>query len=94
MLNAIYGIQGSYGSLPRPVMEACVKMSYEIESNPDRFMRFTYPPLLKEVRTKVAAVVGADADECVIVTNTTHGINTVLRNFEWNEGDVIVKSKI
>ena len=33
---------------------------------------------------------GAASDELVVVPDATHGINTVLRNFEWKEGDVIV----
>ncbi|KAL5526017.1 hypothetical protein ACEPAG_7355 [Sanghuangporus baumii] len=82
---------GSYGSLPLPVLTACEKMSREIEANSDRFMRSTYIPILRDVRARVAALVGADTDECVIVPNATHGINTVLRNLNWNEGDTIVK---
>ncbi|KAL5503896.1 hypothetical protein ACEPAH_7967 [Sanghuangporus vaninii] len=81
---------GSYGSLPLPVLTACEKMTREIESNPDRFMRSTYIPILHDVRARIAALVGADTDECVIVPNATHGINTVLRNFALNEGDIVV----
>ncbi|OCB85273.1 PLP-dependent transferase [Sanghuangporus baumii] len=83
-------IQGSYGSLPLPVLTACEKMTREIEANPDRFMRSTYIPILRDVHARVAALVGADTDECVIVPNATHGVNTVLRNFALNEGDIVV----
>jgi selenocysteine lyase/cysteine desulfurase len=41
----------------------------------------------------VAKLIGAETDECVLVNNTSHGIATVLRNFEWNEGDIIIGSK-
>ncbi|KAL5526804.1 hypothetical protein ACEPAF_8529 [Sanghuangporus sanghuang] len=85
---------GSYGSLPLPVLATCEKMTREIEANPDRFMRSTYIPILRDVRARIAALVGADTDECVIVPNATHGINTVLRNLDWNEGDIIVKSDV
>ncbi|THH11024.1 hypothetical protein EW145_g930 [Phellinidium pouzarii] len=84
---------GSYGSLPLPVLEACERLSREIEANPDRYMRSTYLSPLKTVRARVAKLVNAEIDECVIVPNATHGVNTVLRNFDWNQGDVIVKSK-
>ena len=33
---------------------------------------------------------GADADEVVLVPNATHALNTVMRNFEWRKGDVII----
>lgn len=34
-----------------------------------------------------------DTDECVLVNNTLHGISTILRNFEWHEGDIIIGSR-
>lgn len=74
-------------------MVACEKLSYEVEANPDRYMRITYTPLLNAVRARLAELVGAETDECVMVTNATHGVNTVLRNLEWKEGDVIVGSE-
>nr|AUN37957.1 L-cysteine desulfhydrase 1 [Ganoderma lucidum] len=38
----------------------------------------------------VAKLIGAEADEVVLVPNATHALNTVLRNFEWRDGDVLV----
>lgn len=84
---------GSYGSIPLPVMEACQKLSYEIEANPDRFMRISYSPLLNDIRKRVAQLLGADTDECVIVPNATHGLNTILRNLDWKKEDVIIGSE-
>ncbi|KAG2065749.1 PLP-dependent transferase [Suillus decipiens] len=45
-----------------------------------------------EARTRVAKLIGADTDECVLVNNTLHGINTIIRNFEWHEGDIIIET--
>ncbi|KAF8204459.1 pyridoxal phosphate-dependent transferase [Mycena galopus ATCC 62051] len=81
---------GSYGSLPLPVMEACKVMDSEAESNPDRWIRFTYSPRLTDVRQRIAALIGAKAEECVLVPNASHGISTVLRNIEWQKDDIIV----
>ena len=75
------------------MLEQCEKLSREIEANPDRYMRSTFMPLLVAVRTRVADLIGAQADECVLVPNTTHCVNTVLRNLEWHEDDIIVKSE-
>ncbi|KAI5119002.1 hypothetical protein M0805_004412 [Coniferiporia weirii] len=85
---------GSYGSLPLPVLEACERISREIEANPDRYMRTTYKPLLDTVRSQLAQLIGAETDECVIVPNATHGVNTVLRNLDWSKDDVIVETKV
>ena len=87
-----YDILGSYGALPAPVSETCRAMADEVEANPDKFMRLTYEPLLARCRERTAKLLGAEVDECVLVPCTTHGVFTVLMNFDWKKGDVIIKS--
>ncbi|KAH9902931.1 PLP-dependent transferase [Cubamyces lactineus] len=81
---------GSYGSLPLPVLFSAAQMGYEIERNPDLFHRLKVKPLLDKARESVAKLIEAETDEVVLVPNATHALNTVLRNFEWREGDVII----
>ncbi|KAH0833199.1 pyridoxal phosphate-dependent transferase [Lanmaoa asiatica] len=81
---------GSYGSLPLPVRAFCDELTDEVESNPDRFIRVNCINYLTRVRERVAKLIGAETDECVIVNNTSHGLATVLRNFIFNEGDILV----
>jgi selenocysteine lyase/cysteine desulfurase len=81
---------GSYGSLPLPVKTYVDQLENEAEANPDLWYRFTYQPRLTAVRAQVAQLIGARADECVMVQNTSVGLNTVLREFDWREGDIIV----
>jgi cysteine sulfinate desulfinase/cysteine desulfurase-like protein len=81
---------GSYGSLPNPVRQAANELTALIERNPDKFMRQTYLPLLTSVRGRLANFIGAESDEVVLVPNASHGINTVLKNFEWQEGDILI----
>ncbi|KAI0368661.1 PLP-dependent transferase [Pilatotrama ljubarskyi] len=81
---------GSYGSLPLPVIFATARLAYEIERNPDKFHRLTYKPMLDKARESVAKLIGAAVDEVVLVPNATHALNTVLRNFEWREGDLLI----
>lgn len=83
-------ILGSYGSLPLPVIEATEKLGREIEANPDKYLRFTYMPLLVTVRSRLATMINAAADECVLSTNATHAVSTILHNFAWEHGDVLV----
>jgi len=83
-------IIGSYGTIPRPVSVAKEKLRVQIEGNPDRFMKRDWLPLLNDVREKSAEIIGAKAEECVIVPNTTHGVNTILHNIKWTAGDRIV----
>jgi selenocysteine lyase/cysteine desulfurase len=65
-------------------------LSDEIERSPDRFMRRTWLPMLTKVREQVAGLLGATTEEVVMVPNTTHGVNNILSNIEWQDGDIIV----
>lgn len=42
----------------------------------------------------LAPLVGADHDELVLVPNVMAAINDVLRNFDWQKGDVIIKGSL
>ncbi|PBK87068.1 PLP-dependent transferase [Armillaria gallica] len=47
--------------------------------------------MLIAVREKIASFIGVnDVDEVVLMPNASHGVNTVLKDFIWEEGDVIV----
>ncbi|EJU03251.1 PLP-dependent transferase [Dacryopinax primogenitus] len=81
----------SYGSLPIPVLRATEKLAVQVEQKPDLFIRNTARKMLQEVRARVAQVVNADVDECVIITNATHGINTILFNIDWQPGSRLMK---
>lgn len=82
---------GSYGSLPRPVAAACQKLEEEVEARPDLFIRRKYANHLQDVREQLARLVHAELSEIVMVPNATLGINTVLRNIEWTQGDIIIQ---
>jgi selenocysteine lyase/cysteine desulfurase len=81
---------GSFGSTPKRVMRSVQAWELECEALPDEWNRKTYRPILVSVRERVAKLIGAETDECVIISNTTHGINEVLHNFSWQSGDVLI----
>ncbi|KAI6042507.1 pyridoxal phosphate-dependent transferase [Pisolithus marmoratus] len=81
---------GAVGSLPLPVRAACDNWTTEIEANPDKFIKYEALHLVNHARERIAQLIGADVDECVIVNNTSHGLVTVLRNFSFREGDVLI----
>ncbi|KAH9930085.1 PLP-dependent transferase [Fomitopsis serialis] len=87
---------GSYGSLPLPVLLKCQELTLLAERNPTSSTASPIWACSKKSdfarRKRVADVVNAELDEIVLVPNATHGINTVLRNFEWKEGDVIIEA--
>ena len=85
-------VLGSYGSIPIPVSRACKAIGDEVEGNPDKFIRLTYEALWIRCRERIAKLLGAGIDECVLVPSATHGVNTVLWNIDWKKGDAIIKS--
>ncbi|KAI3612045.1 aminotransferase family protein [Moniliophthora roreri] len=84
---------GSYGSCPIPVLDATKPIATLSEANPDLFHRLAYMPMLIEARKKAAKLIGVvDPDELVFVPNASHGVSTVLRNFIWEEGDILIST--
>ncbi|KAF8753271.1 PLP-dependent transferase [Rhizoctonia solani] len=81
---------GSYGSLPKPVFDKCVETSKRIEARPDSFHRREYLPELRDVRARLAKLLNCDADECVVTNNATHGVHTIINNFHWKKGDILI----
>lgn len=66
-------------------------MSDQIESAPDLFMRRTYLPLLISARERIAKLIGATStDEVVLVPSASQGVDLVLWNIDWEDGDVIL----
>ena len=75
--------------MPTPVIQTCKATTDEVEGNPDRFVRLEYPASLNDCRERIARLIGAHVDECVLVPNAIHGINGILRKIGWQKGDVI-----
>lgn len=81
---------GSFGSTVKPVRDAMRRFQDASEAAPDRYIRYEYPDLLDESRAAAASYLGVPIDELVITSNVSTAINAVLRNLEFEEGDVIV----
>ncbi|KAI1741801.1 aminotransferase family protein-like protein [Xylaria scruposa] len=81
---------GSFGTFPNTVRDYQRSLQSETEARPDTYIRFTYPKLWLQARSAVAPLLGADTEEVVFVPNALTGINTVLRNLVYVEGDVIL----
>ncbi|KAF4618689.1 hypothetical protein D9613_009930 [Agrocybe pediades] len=80
---------GSFGTPPNAVQEAVAELNKEIEVNPDFFIRKKLYPGLRKVRAQLAKFLNVKTTEVVFALNTSSGVDLVLRNSEWEEGDVI-----
>lgn len=90
MRNGINNHSGSFGTYTRQVRDVFRQLQEDAESRPDVFIRYTYPRILDQTRTELARFLNVDTDEIVFVQNATTGLNTVLRNLEFEQGDVII----
>ena len=82
---------GSFGAVPRPVRERQRQLQDELERDPDEFLGRRLPEALAGVRRDLAAYVGVDApDRLVLVPNATTGLNAVASSVPLATGDEIV----
>lgn len=81
---------GSYGASPICVRQCQQELQDEAEARPDLFLRRKLPQLLDESRAAIVPMLGVPLDEIVFVPNATTAVNTVLRNLEYGEREVII----
>ncbi|KAK3934347.1 pyridoxal phosphate-dependent transferase [Diplogelasinospora grovesii] len=67
---------GSFGTSPNQVLDYQQQLLRQSEARPDTFI--------------LAPLLGAHTDEVVFVPNATTGVNTILRNLDFRQGDVVL----
>ncbi len=88
--DIIFLNHGSFGAVPRPVMEVFRNWQQEMEKQPVEFLGREINALLAEARTSAGRYLNTDKDNLVFVPNTTHGINIVARSLRLSPGDEIL----
>ena len=81
---------GSYGAMPKSVIEAQHRLRLHVESQPVRHFQRETDSLLDKARTALAGFLGADPAGLVFVSNATTGVNTVLKSLQFQPGDEIL----
>lgn len=86
---------GSFGACPKAVLAAQDRLRAEMEAQPDRFFRERImpregPTALREAIARLAAFVGAGADDIAFVENATAGVQAVVRSLPLSSGDEIL----
>ncbi len=85
---------GSYGACPKPVFEAWQGWQREMERNPVQFLGRRSAGLLRHARERLAAFLGADADDLVFVSNATTGVNIVAKSLQLKPGDEVLTTDL
>ncbi len=81
---------GSFGACPRPVFATYQAWQRELEAQPVEFLGRRFNGLLAEARSRLAAFVGAGANDVVFVPNATTGVNIVARSLALQPGDEVL----
>ncbi len=83
---------GSFGGCPEPVLEQQSQLRAELERRPIEWLapERRLEPKLDSAREALAALVGAQAQDLVFVSNATSAVNAVLRSAIFQAGDEIV----
>lgn len=81
---------GSYGACPRKVLECQNEWRERLERQPVEFLTRELEGHSDNARASVAEFVGADAGDLVFVSNSTAGVNTILRSLVFQPGDEIL----
>jgi isopenicillin-N epimerase len=84
---------GSFGATPRVVLAAQDRWRLAMERSPTRFFLEDLPGALRAAAGKLAAYVGASADDLVFVDNATTAINAVLRSLPLKAGDELLTTE-
>ena len=77
---------GSFGSCPRPVLDAQRRWRDRLEAQPVQFLARDLGNLLEEARAALGDFVGAHPDDLAFVTNATGAVNAVLRSLSFEPG--------
>ncbi|HUU35090.1 MAG TPA: aminotransferase class V-fold PLP-dependent enzyme [Vicinamibacterales bacterium] len=78
---------GTYGPTPRVVTEALGRYERELAEDPTDNYRNEGRDA---VRARMAAFVGAHADEIALTRSTSEGMNIFIRGLDWKAGDEVV----
>jgi isopenicillin-N epimerase len=74
----------------RLVLDRYLSFLRDFHSNPSFQNREKYKPLYERVRAKLAAALGASADEIAITRNTSEGSNIIVEGLDLQRGDEVV----
>jgi len=88
--DVVFLNHGSFGARLKVVLEAQGELRRRLEANPVQFMARDLERLQDEARERLAAFLGARAEDFAFVPNATAGVNAVLRSLPIEPGDELL----
>ena len=81
---------GSFGACPIPVFDSYQRWQRELERQPVEFLGRRIDDRLATVRDEISNYLNCPSDSIVNITNSTWGVNLIIRSLELEEGDEIL----
>jgi isopenicillin-N epimerase len=81
---------GSFGACMNATLEVQRGWRDKLETHPVQFLARDLEDLLDWTRSEIGAFLSAEPDDLALVTNSTAGVNTVLRSLRFEKGDEIL----
>ncbi|ESO93218.1 hypothetical protein LOTGIDRAFT_161769 [Lottia gigantea] len=81
---------GAFGGVLKPALEYAQKWQCYAEKQPLRFYDRELLPLLADVTRNLAKFINCDATDLVLISNATTALNSIIRSFKFDPGDVIL----
>ena len=90
VLKEVYYLNvGTYGLMPEPALAEFLAIQAEFERR-GVASNGAFGRKAEETRKRIAAMIGATADEIAFTRNATDGINLVLAGIDWKPGDEVI----
>ena len=81
---------GSFGAVPRAVLEEQRRLQERMERNPAKFLAFELPTALRAAADRLASFAGGVGTDYAFVENATAACNTILNSVRFDPGDEIL----
>lgn len=81
---------GSFGAAPRAALRVQAEIRNALEAATMRFLVRDWQKLLDAARARVAAFVGSDPENMVMIPNPTAGVASIANSIAWQPGDRVI----
>ncbi len=88
--SVTYLNHGSYGAVPKAVLEVQTELRQRMEREAVRFYKVDLENLMDDFRESLGGFVGCDGADLAPMANATLAICTVLHNMDWKAGDEVL----
>lgn len=88
--SVVFLNNGAFGLALKDVLKMSNQIIKYSESNPLRYFDRELLPSIAYSTVKIAKFINTDVTNIVLIPNSTFGINCVLNNYKFNNGDVIL----